>query len=146
MIKQYKKPSLFKKLNTLHPLSNGLVGCWIVNEGKGGYVNNYASKLSKGKITGYEWGASYIGSVLTGNGADEYVDCGIDLIPFLSPTAITVSARFILNSMANDGLFSISPFNYNVGAFALSFFSMTEPYLRMNNDDFLLIRDRKSVV
>lgn len=54
MFNAYKKPWPYQKINWAHPISKGLVGCWVMNEGGGnkvydlsenGWVGTLASNL-----------------------------------------------------------------------------------------------------
>jgi hypothetical protein len=47
----YQKPPIGAKINFGHPLSNGLVGCWLFNEGSGDRVNDYSGYSNHGKVS-----------------------------------------------------------------------------------------------
>ena len=49
------KPPLGSVLNPDHPLSQGLVGCWLLNEGGGEKVYNLTHYSSPAAITGSPW-------------------------------------------------------------------------------------------
>lgn len=51
------KPPLGSQLNFSHPLSQGLVGCWLMNEGGGNLVNDSIKKYNLVK-TGGKWGSN----------------------------------------------------------------------------------------
>ena len=42
MLKGIQKPLLGKQINWSNPLAKGLVGCWVMNEGSGLFVNDYS--------------------------------------------------------------------------------------------------------
>lgn len=46
------KPPVGAQLNRDHPLSKGLVGCWLFNEGKGLRVNDYSGTNRHGVLSG----------------------------------------------------------------------------------------------
>ncbi len=75
----HQKPFLGRPINWAHPLAEGLIGCWIMNEGSG----NKAFDLTKNKIDGTlinmeesDWIAEKDGFALDFDGTDEYIDCG----------------------------------------------------------------------
>lgn len=49
---QRLKPPLGVQLNTGHPLANGLVGCWIMNERGGNIVHDLSGNGNKGAFVG----------------------------------------------------------------------------------------------
>ena len=55
------KPPLGARLIPGHPLANGLVGCWLMNEGSGNKVYDLSGNGNSGTLTnGPEWKANYI--------------------------------------------------------------------------------------
>ena len=50
-----QKPPLGARLNTGHPLTNGLIGCWLFNEGGGNRVYNYALQKSDPIVGTVDW-------------------------------------------------------------------------------------------
>ena len=38
------KPPVGAQINWGHPLAKGLIGCWLINEGRGNYINNIVNK------------------------------------------------------------------------------------------------------
>jgi len=94
-----QKPPLGAKLNWAHPLTKGLVGCWLFNEGGGnkaydlsGYNNHgtlNAMAFPSTTLSGWNPGKDGVG--LQFDGSSDYVDCGND--PSLNITnAITIEA------------------------------------------------------
>ena len=49
------KPLLGKRLNTAHPLTRGLVGCWLMNERSGLYAYDLSGNKNTMALTGTEW-------------------------------------------------------------------------------------------
>ena len=77
------KPKPGVQLNPFHPLSKGLVGYWLMNEGAGSLINDISGNKNHGRLTnmlpnvqGSGWGGSKFGGCLQFNGSDNYVDCG----------------------------------------------------------------------
>ena len=75
----HTKPPAGTQINPLHPLSNGLVGCWLFNEGAGSLANDLSGNKNHGRLTnvapnvqGSGWGVDG----LKVDGVDDYVDCG----------------------------------------------------------------------
>lgn len=82
---RFQKPPTGAVLNPLHPLSRGLVGYWLFNEGAGSLVNDISGHGNHGKLTnmlpnvqGSGWGGGKSGGILQFDGISDYVDCGND--------------------------------------------------------------------
>jgi hypothetical protein len=80
----HTKPPTGTQINPLHPLSQGLVCCWLFNEGAGCLANDISGNKNHGRLTnmapnvqGSGWGGSKFGGGLKFDGVDDYVDCGI---------------------------------------------------------------------
>jgi hypothetical protein len=82
-----QKPPLGVQLNWAHPLSKGLVGCWLFNEGGGdkaydlsGY-NNHGTLMDMAfpptVTSGWNPGKDGVGLMF--DGSNDYVNCGNDL-------------------------------------------------------------------
>ena len=81
------KPKPGVMLNPLHPLSRGLVGCWLFNEGSGSKAYDISVKNNHGtlknmvpNIQGSGWGGSKFGGGLQFDGVNDYVDAGASFI------------------------------------------------------------------
>jgi hypothetical protein len=77
------KPKPGVMINPLHPLSRGLVGYWLFNEGTGslandisGYGNHGVLKNMSPNVQGGGWAGSRIGGGLSCDGNDDYVNIG----------------------------------------------------------------------
>ena len=77
----YIKPPAGTQINPLHPLSKGLVGCWLFNEGAGSLANDISGKGNHGTLTnmspnvqGSGWGGSQFGGGLGFDSTNDYVD------------------------------------------------------------------------
>ena len=75
------KPKPGVMLNPLHPLSRGLVGCWLFNEGAGslandisGYNNYGTLKNMTPNVQGSGWGGSKFVGGLHFDGTNDYVE------------------------------------------------------------------------
>lgn len=75
---QYMKPMLGMQINTEHSLSNGLVGCWLFNEGSGGQVFDLSGNGNTGTfINSPVWVPGKFGSAIDfDKNDDDYIDCG----------------------------------------------------------------------
>ena len=103
------KPPAGTQINPLHPLSRGLVGCWLFNEGAGSLVNDISRNENHGRLTnmapnvqGSGWGGSKFGGGLEFDGVDDYVDCGSQ---DLGNIDITVSMWLKTNDTADSYIF-----------------------------------------
>ena len=77
----HTKPPAGTQINPLHPLSRGLVGCWLFNEGAGSLANDISGNKNHGRlknmapnVQGSGWGGSKFGGSLDYDGDDDYVD------------------------------------------------------------------------
>jgi hypothetical protein len=71
-----RKPLLGELLNYSDPLTKGLVGLWLMNEGLGNKVYDLSGNGNTGTITGAGWVNGKFGSALDFDGSGEYVLCG----------------------------------------------------------------------
>lgn len=85
------KPLPGVMLNPLHPLSKGLVGCWLFNEGSGDIANDISGNKNHGTLKnmlpntqGTKWQGSKFGGGLSFDGIDDYAEvadsASLDLI------------------------------------------------------------------
>jgi len=85
-------------LNPYHPLSHGLVGCWLFNEGGGNIVYDLSSHGNHGTLgggtAGYcpSWAAGKFGSALDFDGSNDFVSIPHDAS--LDVDNVTLVARF----------------------------------------------------
>lgn len=70
-----EKPPLGSQIDWGHPLSQGLVGCWLMNEGGGNKVSDMA-RGNNGTNVGAIWKPLLTGIGLNFNGSSSYIDCG----------------------------------------------------------------------
>jgi len=95
----WQKPFAGIQLNRTHPLSKGIVGCWLFNEGSGGKVFDYSGEGNEGVINGAVWTHGKTGSSL--NFSTDYIDlANVSL-------GLTTNATFsaIVKADALDGAF-----------------------------------------
>lgn len=83
------KPSLGATINWSHPLSKGLVGAWLMNEGGGRIVRDLISS-STSFIDGAIWNNSAKGKVIYFDGANDSVDLGGKYNPGSNPFTILI--------------------------------------------------------
>jgi len=67
------KPQKFIRVNRGHPLSRGLVGCWLFNEGSGGKVFDASGRYPSGDLVG-SWSSGKYGSAIQIANLTDYVD------------------------------------------------------------------------
>lgn len=76
------KPKRGIRLNVLHPLSKGLVGCWLFNEGSGqkyydlSLYGNHGTQSTKAYAP--KWTSGKFGKGLKLDGSDDFLNCGYD--------------------------------------------------------------------
>jgi len=103
-----QKPPVGSVVNWGHPLAQGLVGCWLFNEGAGGYAKNLARVVSGGTLTNFNytgisgWGAGDRGPTLFFDGTNDTIT--VNVAPALQPATPTYIARFRTSSASSQGL------------------------------------------
>ena len=87
------KPSPGVQLDPLHPLSRGLVGYWLFNEGAGSRAQDISGKGNHGTLTdGPAWTGGQRGGALRFDGTDDYVSTPLSMAS-LSQLTISMWAR-----------------------------------------------------
>lgn len=71
-----KKPPLGSQLNRGHPLSQGLVGCWLMNEGSGRKIIDLVRRQDGLFANHTSWKPSPKNISIDFDGTDDYIDCG----------------------------------------------------------------------
>lgn len=76
----YQKPPIGSKLNYGHPLTRGLIGCWLFNEGSGDKVFDCSKLSNHGTINGVAaqssisgWDGGPDGPVILFDGSNDYI-------------------------------------------------------------------------
>lgn len=89
----YYKPPPGSVIDYQDPLANGLVGCWLTNEGAGATeIRDLTRNRQNGTLTGTPtWTASEKGWALDHNGSSDYVTFGTDLFTESELAAGTIS-------------------------------------------------------
>lgn len=95
------KPPVGVRLNPLHPLSQGLVGYWLFNEGAGSVAHDISGHGNHGTLNnmspntqGSGWGGSKFGGGLNFDGSNDYVDAGNDKsTDIIEPLSISVTVK-----------------------------------------------------
>jgi hypothetical protein len=112
------KPPLGSSINWGHPLSNGLVGCWLMNEGGGTKVKELVSN-NNGTIVGRLWkpslrGTSLLPSVSTvGSSSLEYI-VSSNTMPTLLTKNITIIQGYIPRSFSQTNYQDQSMWGFQV--------------------------------
>lgn len=75
------KPLLGRQINWSDPLTRGLVGCWLMNEGSGGRINDYSGNGNHGIVSADNapvWTGGESGPALdwAAQSGDDYYNCG----------------------------------------------------------------------
>lgn len=113
------KPKPGAQIDPAHPLSKGLVGCWLLNEGAGNRANDISGCGNHGTLAGMPpnvhdsgWCGSMSGGGLCFGGSSDYVDCGnnssLDIM-----YAYTVAAKIKMNTVAGGMRTIASKGEYN---------------------------------
>lgn len=110
------KPLFGAQLNLAHPLAQGLVGCWLMNEGSGKIVNDYSGQGNHGTCVGMNdppiatsgWNAGPHGGALTFDGVDDRVNI-LDSPVINIQGKMTISAWiYCVGGMAGTAYYNIA--------------------------------------
>lgn len=102
------KPLSGIMLNPLHPLSKGLVGLWLMNEGAGSRVADLSGKGNHGTIVGADWVPDGLDlevadiTTITDSRSLIQTDENFTIIVRYTPTLLGAASRYITGS-GNDG-------------------------------------------
>lgn len=101
----YTKPPLGSQINWGHPLANGMLGCWLFNEGGGSKILNIASPLYHGTLTtngltDTTWKGGLYGLVVSHSNA--HTSNGVTIPALTSTTTHTLATWVKLTSIASS--------------------------------------------
>ncbi|MFH1882841.1 MAG: LamG domain-containing protein [Planctomycetota bacterium] len=92
------KPTRGIRLNRGHPLSRGLAGYWLFNEGSGNKAFDLSGNGNDGTIVGAIWSSGKFGSAISLPGTDEYVNvpdkdildmsAALSIVALINPTVV----------------------------------------------------------
>ncbi len=90
---QFQKPLIGTQVNWGHPLSRGLVGCWLMNEGAGDRIYDLSLNGNDGVfVNDPAWVAGQVGLAIDFDGGNDSVDCG-SFQNFTEPFTVLVKAK-----------------------------------------------------
>jgi len=125
------KPALGSTIDFNHPLSQGLVGCWLFNEQAGNKIYDLAKDNNGNLLNGVLITPENLGS-LKFDGTNDYVD-----FSSYTPEANTVSIWVKFNSLQNGPLVYVGNDVYGSGSWSWSFFTYNGVfYFRANPGNF----------
>jgi hypothetical protein len=104
------KPPLGSKIDFSHPLSKGIVGCWLFNEGMGDKVQDISGNGNTGTLTGFShpaivtsgWNPGKFGTGLKFDGSNDVVTLARSIS--LNPLSSTLSIWFSLPTYPPNAL------------------------------------------
>lgn len=109
----FSKPPPGAQIDWTHPLSRGLVGCWLFNEGAGIRANDLSPYGNHGTLTNFGagsatsgWTGGKFGTALQCDGVDDAINCGdsislrctgknLTIEMLLYPRSITTNQRLV---------------------------------------------------
>ena len=98
-----QKPPLGVPLNLEHPLANGLVGYWPMNEGAGNVVQDLSGNNTTGTLVkSTTWSPGKFGPCLSFNGSTDFVNLLEPPVLDVSFGQLTLAAWFKVNTMQAD--------------------------------------------
>ena len=97
------KPPLGSYIDWSHPLAEGLVGCWLFNEGSGRATCNLVAPDNVARIgSSFEWHNDFLRAGSTYNDANNKIYCGFYLDP-RNWSGITILAKcFFRSNLSNQ--------------------------------------------
>lgn len=103
------KPLPGARIDPAHPLSKGLVGCWLLNEGSGSRANDISGHGNHGTLVNMSpnaqdsgWGGSEFGGGLSFDRIDDYVDCGGGFESVYNNNALTFAVWVKISDQSVD--------------------------------------------
>ena len=113
---RYRKPRFYTPLNRRHPMAQGLVGCWLINEGSRNTLYDLSGHNNVGTLANMAdpptatsgWGIGQFGSVLGFDGSNDYCS-----IPLLQNYPISIAMLFRPSSKAAS--YGLISFGFDFG-------------------------------
>jgi len=113
-----RKPLFGSRLNMSHPLSRGLVGCWLLNETGGVQAMDLSPYGNHGLLAGFDSPPKRAFNGLAFDGIDDYIDCGNDESLDITDEITIELWVYISNQTENYGrILMKEPLNENVQFF-----------------------------
>jgi len=112
------KPRPGCKIDPTHPLSRGLVGCWLFNEGVGSRLTDYSGYGNHGILTNMnanDWVGSLHGCGLMFDGNNNYVN--IDSFFFNPNYRVSIHCYVFLNYQVGNSTTIVGKRRYFAGAY-----------------------------
>lgn len=107
-----QKPYIGILPNRNHPLSQGLVGCWVMNEATGGKVFDLSGNGNDGTITGADWVAEGLDFVAVNS---DYVEIASLNVTDLTLSLIVTPKTIVGSHSIVDGYGVLSYFQQEAG-------------------------------
>lgn len=106
------KPPVGCLINPAHPLSVGMAGCWVFNEGSGSTANDSSGNGNHGSIVG---GPVWTDNGLTLDGSNDRIECTNPFLPrFSNALSSTVAFRCkVLSAPAARGMLYCGASGFN---------------------------------
>ncbi len=135
------KPQVGSRLNYGHPLSQGVLGCWLMNEGSGDQLFDSGGNLYTGAFEGNAaWTTGSYGHAV--NITDNSTD-GVNVGKVLPTGTGTFTISTIVTLQDSAGRYAFSQWDSSVGLFVQNFGSNLNVYEGSNSrivvDDFWVV-------
>ena len=130
-----KKPPYGSRIDPTHPLAQGLMGCWLFNEGGGDKVYNLCS-YNNDELVGFSWEPSNaVHGILENNDGDEIQITPLTIKSGVDYTYIWSGLVTAFNG-DNPGLWRTGPSSYR-GDFCAFYHDTGLPWIRWNSANIL---------
>lgn len=113
MTEYLSKPPAGVQLNHNHPLAQGLVGCWLFNEGSGLIANDLSGNNNHGTLINFEPFSSTSGWTGGNQGTSLQFDASNDYIQLNNSMGITSRNEYTISFWANTEVGAVNPSVYS---------------------------------
>lgn len=136
------KPPAGIQLNRNHSLSQGLVGCWLFNEGAGTIVNDLSGNNNTGTLTNMipsatsGWTGGIHGTALNFDGVNDYISAGNN-VTITGPYSIEGWVKIPTNpGSADRALMSLNTTPGGFPRFSPHFWTSNRPLIYLNDINY----------
>jgi len=121
----HQKPMLGLQINWVHPLSDGLVGCWLFNEGSGNKVFDLSGSGHDGTLVNSPiWTSGDSGPVLQFDDANNrYIDIDDGTFFILDKITVVTRVKILSGAVNYDGIVTKSDWDNGWGLWCSNDFS-----------------------
>lgn len=144
---QWNKPLLGSRIDWGHPLSKGLVGCWLMNEGSGNRIYDISGNGNDGDfVNDPEWVPGQRGQAIFCDGGNDYIDCGNNPALNATPFSLVVWVTLGTGALGWNVIAAKETWNAGEGWFLYSSFAQNKLFLSKGGDQGAVFVDPDPLV